>query len=642
MTDGMFQNPIGEPIVVQGITPTRAAADSSNQSSLAEKAIVASQSDASILIAELNKVSNSSDSLETMIRGCKDVVCQFGDATGLWMSQKGERGEFEDAFSLLGHSESASIPVDSRQSKKLMKLALQHRQIQSLNIASDELIVAAPVVDGAQISAILIGHFTLAGRSVSDIELLLGTTCQTIATWLAKQRCIQTEVRMRSLNDVVVMSRELNRCTNINSAAIVLVNQLKKLTGAQQIVFAIESTNSLPQVLAISDLDEIVQDFDGLKAMRLACAQALESGEMSIYPDRRNQSDWDQALQQYCRKLGHEACIALPLKKGATGDMLGCLLIATTAVQLAKPTFTSYLNEIGQMLSGHLAVILKANRGLVDHALSSLNRNLTAGRSKIAAAISLSALALMLVPWPYKIHCDCELQPVSRRFVAAPHDGILQKNLVESGDVISAGQAIAMLDDRQLRMEMAGLQAELQGANKQRSSATARGSIAESQIAASQARKLNAEIELVNSKLKNLEITSPIAGIVVAGDLEKVEGAPVEMGQTLFEIGPLNKMLIEIAVPEEEITYVETGMSIAIKLNAYPFETWHGNVSRVHPKSEIRDSKSVFIAEVEIDNAGRKLKPGMQGSAKIKSGAYPIGWNLFHRPMEQLRYWTIW
>ena len=554
---------------------------------------------------------------------------------------------FDDVFSLIeGDGDAAGMPgtdTHSRQTRKLMKLALQHRQIQSWSTDRDEVIVAAPVIDGEQISAILMGHFALANRAVADIEMLLGMACQTIATWLAKQRCMRMEVRTRSLNDVVVMCRELDRCGNINSAAIVLVNQLKKLTSAQQVVFAIETTNSLPQVLAISDLDEIVPGFDGLKAMRLASAQALESGEVSVYPDRRNvKTECDRALQQYCRKFGHEACVALPVKKGASGNMLGCLLIATTPIQLAKPTFTSYLMEISQMLSGHLAVLLKANRGLVDHALSSLNRNLTAGRSRIAAAFSLGLLALMMVPWPYKIRCDCELQPVSRRFVAAPHDGMLQKNLVEAGDVVAADQAIAMLDDRKLRIELTGLQAELRGVNKQRSSARARGSIAESQIAASESRKLEAEIELVTDKLKNLKITSPIAGIVVAGDLEKVEGAPVEMGQTLFEIGPLDKMLIEIAVPEEEVTYVKTGMPIAIKLNAYPFETWSGNVMRIHPKSEMRDSKSVFIAEVEIDNEGRKLKPGMKGSGKIKSGAYPIGWNLFHRPLEQLRYWTIW
>jgi hypothetical protein len=77
-------------------------------------------------------------------------------------------------------------------------------------------------------------------------------------------------------------------------------------------------------------------------------------------------------------------------------------------------------------------------------------------------------------------------------------------------------------------------------------------------------------------------------------------------------------------------------------LNAFPFETWTGTIAKIHARSEIRDQDSVFVAEVELNNEDLKLKPGMQGRAKVIGKAYPLGWNLFHRPLEQLRYWTIW
>ena len=83
-------------------------------------------------------------------------------------------------------------------------------------------------------------------------------------------------------------------------------------------------------------------------------------------------------------------------------------------------------------------------------------------------------------------------------------------------------------------------------------------------------------------------------------------------------------------------------MNIRIKLNAYPFRTWNGKVTKIHPKSEIREQESVFVAEVELENTDLSLKPGMKGQAKIVSDAYPIGWNLFHQPFEKLRYWTVW
>lgn len=609
-------------------------------SSFGAQVIPASQSPSSKLLAELNKLSAGSQSLEQLVRGCKDVVDHFSDVIGLWLCKRGT-SLFDETFSLMEQGQANLWEAYAVPAKKLMKLTLQHRQIQSIQIGQD-LLMSAPVIDGEQINAILIGSFRSGKRPISEIEFMLGAVCQTVASWLVTQRCIGAEVRSRSLNDVVVLGRALDRCSNLNSAAIILVNQLKKMTGAGQVVFAAESRTSLPEVLAISDIDEIDAGFDGLALIRLACAQALQTHEIVVYPDRRNGNDSQvQALGQYCRKLGHEACICLPLKK-SPAEALGCVLITTTAAQLAQSSYISYLSEVGELLSGHLNVVMQANRGLVDHAITSLNTRLTSSRSKVVTAALLTIVAIMLIPWPYRVHCDCEMQPVSRRFVAAPHDGILEKNLVQIGDLVSRGQRLAVLDDRQLRIELAGLEAELKGTSKRRSAATAQGSIAEAQIAAAEAKKLKADIELVNSKLQNLDISSPISGIVVAGDLDKAEGAPVEMGQTLFEIGPLDNMLVEIAVPEDEISYVSPGMSISLKLNAYPFETWSGNVTRIHPKAEIRNDQTVFIAEVELPNEARKLKPGMKGNAKIQSAAYPIGWNLFHRPFEKLRRWTIW
>ena len=642
MTDGSTFQPV-EPVIARGpLPPFPLDAQVSGPPLDREAQIVATQSETAILVSELSLASNSTDSLDALLRRCKDIICQSSKVVGLWMAQRNEQGELDEPFSLDDRGNDSSWRANSRPLRRLMKLAVQHRQIQQWPKSEKEVFLVAPVFDGDQISALVMGCFEAQAANAVDLELLLGSICQTISIWLVRQRCIRKDVRMRSLNDLVVLCRELDRCTSINSVAIVLVNQLKQIAGAEQVVFAVATPNGLPEVLAISDLDEIDPAFDGLQAIRLACTQALETDEIGVYPDRRTKtSDSTPALQNYCHKLGHEACISLPLKKTGS-DAIGCLLIATTPIQLSKPTYTKYLSEVIQMLSGHLSVVLKSNRRLIDHALSSLNNHLTAGRSKIAAAISLSIIALLLVPWPYRVHCDCEIQPVSRRFVAAPHDGILQKNLVENGDVVSEGQTIALLDDRQLRIELAGLEAQLEGVRKQRSAATARGSIAESQIAASEVLKLTAEIEMVNEKLKNLEIASPISGIVVAGDLEKVEGAPVEMGQTLFEIGPLNNMLIEIAIPEEEINYIKTGMPIVIKLNAYPFKTWSSHIARIHSKSEQRESNNVFVAEVEVANEELKLKPGMKGSAKVNSGSFPIGWNLFHQPFEQLRYWTIW
>jgi multidrug efflux pump subunit AcrA (membrane-fusion protein) len=251
-------------------------------------------------------------------------------------------------------------------------------------------------------------------------------------------------------------------------------------------------------------------------------------------------------------------------------------------------------------------------------------------------------IAVLLIPLTYRVNCECELQPVFRRFVAAPHDGILEKTLVKSGDTIAVDQVIALLDGRKLRIELSGIRANYDGAKKRRESALALGNIAESQIASSEMNRFQSKIEILEQQLTQLEVRSPIHGLVLNGDLEKAEGAPLEMGQTLFEIAPLTEMVAEISIPESEIQYVKSGMPVTFKLNAFPLETWSGKIEHIHPCTEIVDTQSVFVARVRLPNAHNQFRPGMQGSAKIKTKKATLGWNLFHQGWESLRYWTIW
>ena len=149
-------------------------------------------------------------------------------------------------------------------------------------------------------------------------------------------------------------------------------------------------------------------------------------------------------------------------------------------------------------------------------------------------------------------------------------------------------------------------------------------------------------MKLLTGRLANLAVRSPIAGIVVSGDLDKAQGAPLDTGQTLFEVGPLEEMVAEIRIPESEIRLVKQDATVKIKLNAYPFQTFTGKVRRIHTRAEIVSDQNIFVAEVVMDNSDGRLRPGMEGTAKIVSGTYPIGWNLFHKAWEKARYWLIW
>ena len=180
------------------------------------------------------------------------------------------------------------------------------------------------------------------------------------------------------------------------------------------------------------------------------------------------------------------------------------------------------------------------------------------------------------------------------------------------------------------------LRAQLSSELKKRDAARARSDHAESQIASLEAERLKQELSLLMHRQENLEVRSPLGGIVVAGDLEQVEGAPLEQGQTLYEVSPLDEMVVEVLVPEEEMRHVERQARVKVWLDAFPTRPLEGVLQRVHPRAEMRNDQSVFVAEVRLENKLGLLRPGMNGRARVRGAWRPIAWNLFHRAWEKL------
>lgn len=298
------------------------------------------------------------------------------------------------------------------------------------------------------------------------------------------------------------------------------------------------------------------------------------------------------------------------------------------------------LNRFVTATSNYLADALLANRRASQGAIGRFGQQLkrffggTTGRITVAACLVL-ALAMM-IPVPHRISCNCQLQPTVRRFAVAPQDGLLLKSFVQPGDLVTAGQVVAKMDDRELTLQHSDLLAQRDTALKKRDVNRTSRDAAATQIAELEIEQLDAKIALVNFQIENLEIRSAVDGIVLQGDLEDTQGAPVRAGDILVEVSPLDSLRLELLIPEADISFVQPEQYASFVLEGTPFETQGGHIESIRPASEIRDNHNVFVSELDIDNRQRRLRPGMQGRAKIAAGSRMLGWVLFHRPAERV------
>jgi multidrug efflux pump subunit AcrA (membrane-fusion protein) len=256
----------------------------------------------------------------------------------------------------------------------------------------------------------------------------------------------------------------------------------------------------------------------------------------------------------------------------------------------------------------------------------------------IVAGVLLAAL-ILCIPFPYHVSCSATIEPPVRSYLEAPFDGSLAKSLVNPGDRVEVGQILAQLDDRQTQLDLAAGVAAVEEATKRLQAARAGQDGSAALLAELDLKQARVKLQTLRERERRLLITSPIDGLVIRGDLRRVEGSPVKQGQTLFEVAAAGEMLAELEVPEAEIAYVREAMPVTIHLNALS-ESLRGTVRRIHPRAQLKNEASIFLIEVELDEASKaaaQLRPGMHGTASITADSYPLGWNLLHRPWQSLR-----
>ena len=262
-------------------------------------------------------------------------------------------------------------------------------------------------------------------------------------------------------------------------------------------------------------------------------------------------------------------------------------------------------------------------------------------RRKMSAALA-GGLLIIASLWPvnYRIACNARVETTGQRLIATPFEATLERTRFKPGDIVQSGEVLLQLDGRPLRLERESIEAEYQQIAKERDAARANGRIAESQQAALKIRQLERQLELLNDRLQNLEVICPIDGVVVSGDLERFIGSPLEQGQTLMEIAPMNQMVIEIEIPEYEIGYVKRGAESRIKIDAVGGKSIRLPIDDIYPRAEMRDQRNVFVAKIIVDNANHSLKPGMMGDATLYGPLRPWLWSWVRGGYEKLLWWV--
>jgi HlyD family secretion protein len=124
-----------------------------------------------------------------------------------------------------------------------------------------------------------------------------------------------------------------------------------------------------------------------------------------------------------------------------------------------------------------------------------------------------------------------------------------------------------------------------------------------------QGAEARAAYDAAEDALQKSSVRAPFDGIVYS--LPVKQGAYVQTGDLLLQVGDLSKMLVRTFVDEPDIARLIQGQKIEVTWDAVPGRIWTGNVSTVPSTVKLHGARNVGEVTCTVDNTDRRLLPNV-------------------------------
>ena len=208
-----------------------------------------------------------------------------------------------------------------------------------------------------------------------------------------------------------------------------------------------------------------------------------------------------------------------------------------------------------------------------------------------------------------------EVQGSRDAVLASALGGYVEAVLVEPGEEVRKGQALARINTRIYAAQRAQAEARLQQASDQVTRLEALGELgAEAQLSSARLDLVAAEagLELARVQHARSVITAPFAGRI--GQLDLEVGEVINPSAPVARLLTLDPVVVTVSISDKDIGAVQAGMQVQVTADARGIPV-QGVLTHVDPAADLRTR--TFVAEVEVPNPDHRLLPGMIASVAI-------------------------
>ena len=528
--------------------------------------------------------------------------------------------------------------------------ALEQRRVVTERLPPASFGLALPIEVDGHLHGVL--ALELTQRSDADLQATLQKLHLALVwaqTWLRREQATQTlstEERLMAVLDLLGAVLEEAR---FEPACRSLVTELATRLQCDRVSFGVVRSGHAG-VVALSHSAQIAKRMNLIHAVGAAMDEAIDQKAVIRYPSVSG--DGIVVTRDHARlasEHGSGSVLTVPM----TGS--GKLVAALVFERAGQMPFDQGELELAQSIAAVVARVLELKQQneralllrITDAGAQQIGRLIGPRymKRKLAAMVLIAATGLLgFTDGDYRVTAPATLEGAVRRTLAAPFDGYVATAPGRAGDVVRSGSVLATLDDSDIRLERLKWASQYAQFVKQHQEAVANRDRAKAQIVQAQYEQAQAQVTLLDAQLRRVTVSAPFDGVIVKGDLSQSLGSAVKRGDALFEITPLKAYRVTVNVDERDIADVASGRKGVLILSSITQESFPFTVGNVTSVTTAREGKNYFRVEATLENATDRLRPGMEGVAKIDVEPRRLIWIWTHRMVGwlQLFIWNYW
>ncbi|WP_431024658.1 efflux RND transporter periplasmic adaptor subunit [Halomonas sp. H5] len=508
-----------------------------------------------------------------------------------------------------------------------------------------------PVHFDARLEAVIALEVITASRdSLPEIMRRLQWGSAWLEAWLWRRRAENEAQRRERIQAAFDLLAPVLDAHHLQDACDSLATELAASLGCARVAIGLRRRGRL-RMISVSHTAVTDRRMQAMRLMANAMDEALDQEATLVYPAPEGQVLSTLAHARLAQDAGATALVSVPLPWGE--QRLGALLLEFDEAGRIDEHLLDTLEAVAVAAAPVLDARRRGDRWFLGRAWDALVSVAGAlvgpghlGKKALAVLLIGVAAFFYLATGEFRVTSDVVIEGSVHRTLAAPFDGYVAEVLVRPGDVVTAGQPLAELDATDRRLELLHWLSMERQRQLEYERALAEGDRSAVAVAGAQMAQAQAQADLAREQIRRSRLEAPFDAYVLSGDLSRSVGAALSRGQPMLELAPLDAYRVVLMVDERDIGHLVQGQEGRLVLSALPERPLPFVVERITPISEPGEGRNRFRVEgiLEDPEALRRLRPGMEGVAKVAVDERRLAWIWSYKIIDWLRLqlWRWW